>query len=397
MQNPIVALLAVALPAVAMLAVSCSEADGAAGRKAQTTPQPPAREGAKALKEEVLATGLVNPWSVAFLPDGAILVTERDGRLRVIRNGVLEETPIAGAPTPFVRSQAGFFDVLLHPDFSENQTIFLSYAAGTAESNATRVVAATFDGRTLSNVRTIFESRDKKSTAAHYGARMALLPDRTLLITIGDGFDHREKAQDLKSGFGKTVRVRLDGTVPTNNPFAGRQGALPEIYTFGHRNAQGLAVDTETGVVFETEHGPKGGDEINILRPGANYGWPIATYGIDYSGTVISPFTERPGTEQPIKYWIPSIAPSGLAVYRGALFPEWSGDLLVGGLSQAAPTLGGLFRIDLEDGAVVGEERYLTGRRVRDVRVGPDGAVYVTTEARKGTPVGEVIRLSPAD
>ena len=386
----------VVLIAAIAAAASCGEAGGAAGRKAQTTAQPPAPEGALAIKEEVLATGLVNPWSLAFLPDGAILVSERDGRIRVIRNGALVAEPVAGTPEPYVRSQAGLFDLLLHPDFAQNRTIYLSYAAGTADSNATRVVAASFDGARLTDVRTIFETRDKKSTAAHYGARMALLPDRTLLVTVGDGFDHREKAQDLSSGFGKIVRINLDGTIPKDNPFAGRQGALPETYSYGHRNQQGLAIDPETGVIYETEHGPKGGDEINILTAGANYGWPIATYGIDYSGAVISPYTERPGTEQPIKYWVPSIAPSGLAVYRGSLFADWNGDLLVGALSRGSPVLGGLHRIDIENGVIVGEERYLPDSRVRDVRVGPDGAIYVTTEDRKGAPVGEVIRLTPA-
>jgi glucose/arabinose dehydrogenase len=384
------------LIAALVTAASCGVADGAAGRKAQTTAQAPAPKGAMALKEEVLATGLVNPWSLAFLPDGAILVSERAGRIRVIRDGMLVTEPVSGTPTPFVKSQAGMFDILPHPDFAQNRTLFLSFAAGDASGNATRVVSAKFDGSALTEVTTIFETRDKKSTAAHYGARMALLPDRTLLIAVGDGFDHREKAQDLSSGFGKMVRINLDGTVPRDNPFAGRN-ALPETFSYGHRNQQGLAVDPQTGVIYETEHGPKGGDEINVLKAGANYGWPIATYGVDYSGAVISPFTDRPGTEQPIKYWVPSIAPSGLAVYRGSLFPEWSGDLLVGALSMASPALGGLHRIDMENGAIAGEERYLAGRRVREVRVGPDGAIYATTEDRKGAPVGEVIRLTPAN
>lgn len=376
--------------------VACDVADGAVGRKMQTTPQPPAPAGTKALKEEVLASGLANPWSLAFLPDGSILVTERPGRLRVIRDGKLASEPIAGVPEPYVKSQAGFFDILLHPDFAENRTIFLSYAAGTADSNATRVVSAIYDGASLSGIKTIFETKNKKSTAAHYGARMALLPDRTMLVTVGDGFDYREKAQDLGAGFGKIVRINLDGTTPADNPFVGKTGALEEIYTYGHRNEQGLAVDPATGVVYETEHGPRGGDEINIIKAGANYGWPLATYGIDYSGAQISPYTERQGTEQPIKYWVPSIAPSGLAVYRGAMFPDWSGDLLLGGMSEAQPTLPGLHRINMEEGHVIGEERYLAGKRVRDVRVGPDGAIYVTTEDHNGAPVGEVIRLTPA-
>jgi glucose/arabinose dehydrogenase len=369
---------------------ACSGPDGQA-KKAQTAVQPPARLGATKLNVETLADGLVNPWSLAFLPDGSILVTERDGRLRVIRDSALAAEPVSGVPAPYVKSQAGLFDVLLHPDFASNRVIFLSYASGAPGSNATRVISAVFDGASLSNVETVFETRTKKATAAHFGGRLALLPDRTLLVTVGDGFDYREQAQHLDSGLGKIVRINLDGTIPADNPFVSKDGALPEIYSYGHRNEQGLAVDRATGTVWETEHGPMGGDEINIIKPGVNYGWPIATYGLDYSGAQITPFTEYEGTRQPVKYWVPSIAPSGLAVYQGDLFPAWRGDLLVGALAKKA-----LHRVDIENGVVIGEERYLDGERIRDVREGPDGAIYVTTEDHDDAPVGKVLRLTPA-
>lgn len=384
-------LLAVSTAAIATALSACGAA-GNDARSIQTRQAAPAPQGVTALRIETLAEGLVNPWSLAFLPDGSILVTERDGKLRVIRDDRLVAAPVAGVPVPYVKSQAGFFDVLAHPDFETNRTIFLSYAAGDGGSNATRVISATFDGAALSDIKTVFETKTKKDTPAHYGARLALLPDRTLLVTVGDGFNYREKAQDLSNGLGKIVRVNLDGSIPADNPFASTEGALPELWSYGHRNQQGLAVDAETGTVYETEHGAKGGDEINIIRAGVNYGWPLATYGIDYSGAQVSPFTDYEGTEQPIKYWTPSIAPSGLAVYRGAMFPGWNGDLLVGALAEKS-----LHRVDMDGTAVMGEERYLDGERVRDVRVGPEGAIYVTTEDHDGAPTGKVLRLSPAN
>ncbi|NWG93589.1 MAG: PQQ-dependent sugar dehydrogenase [Parvularculaceae bacterium] len=380
----------VSLAALAAALAACGGPAGEA-RKTQTTLAAAAPEGDAAFKVETLAEGLVNPWSLAFLPDGSILVTERDGKLRVIRDGALVETPVAGVPAPYVKSQGGLFDVMLHPDFATNRTIFLSYAAGAPDANATRVISATFDGAALTDIKTIFETATKKDTPVHYGGRLALLPDRTLLITVGDGFNYREKAQDLSNGLGKIARVNLDGSIPADNPFAGREGALPEIFSYGHRNQQGLAVDPATGTIFATEHGPMGGDELNIIEAGANYGWPIATYGLDYSGAQISPFTEYEGTKQPEKYWVPSIGPSGLAIYQGDLFAGWKGDLLVGALAKTA-----LHRLDVENGKIVGEERYLEGERIRDVREGPDGAIYVTTEDHDGAPIGRVLRLTPA-
>lgn len=375
--------------AVIIFIAACSSPAGEA-RRAQTSASEPAPVGPVEINVETLADGLVNPWSIAFLPDGSMLVTERDGKLRVIRDGKLVAAPVAGVPETYVRSQGGLFDLLVHPDFETNRTIFLSYAAGEPGSNATRVVSATFDGASLADIKTIFEASPRKDTPVHYGARMALMPDRTMLITIGDGFNYREKAQDLSSGLGKIVRINLDGTVPADNPFVGRDGVLPEIYSYGHRNQQGLAVDQESGMIWETEHGPMGGDELNIIAPGANYGWPLATYGLDYSGAQISPFTEYEGTKQPEKYWVPSIAPSGLVIYKGDLFFEWKGDLLLGALAKTA-----LHRLDIEDGKVVGEERYLEGERIRDVREGPDGAIFVTTEDHDGAAVGKVLRLTP--
>lgn len=364
----------------------------------QTRQQPPAPEGKTRLKVETLAEGLVNPWSLAFLPDGSILVTERSGALRAIRDGKLVAEPVAGLPAPYVANQAGTFDVVPHPDFANNRTLFISYAHGVKAANGTRVIAATYDGSTLSNIRTVFDARPLKNTPVHYGGRIAFLPDGTMLITLGDGFEFRERAQKLDNDFGKIVRVNTDGSVPRDNPFVGREGALPEIWSYGHRNVQGLAVDPVGGAVYEHEHGPRGGDEINLIRKGRNYGWPIACYCVDYSGARVTPFTTAKDTEQPLKYWNPSIGPSGLAVYRGGLFPEWQGDLLVGGMaanaSQGVSTQG-LHRIVMKGGKPVGEERYLTGVRVRTVGVGPDGAVYVTTEDRSGKPVGKVLRLTP--
>lgn len=339
---------------------------------------------------ETVAGGLNHPWSLAFLPDGSMLVTEREGRLRVIRNGALDPEPVAGTPDAYVRSQAGYFDIVLHPEFAENHVVFLSYAHGTARANATRVARAVFDGKAFQNFKVIFEVRPLKNTAAHYGGRMAFTPDGKLLITTGEGFDFRERAQKLDTTMGKIVRINEDGSAPADNPFVGEKGALPEIWTYGHRNPQGLAVDPETDIIYMHEHGPRGGDEINIVERGANYGWPIATYGIDYSGAIISPYTEYEGTVQPIKYWVPSIAPSGLAVYRGPLFPDWDGDLLVGALAGKA-----LHRVDMENGAVAGEEILLKdlNTRIRDVRAGPDGAIYVTTDKDDG----EVLRLTPRE
>lgn len=335
-----------------------------------------------------VAEGLSTPWSVAFVPDGSLLVTERAGRLRVIRDGHLEPDPVAGVPPVYAEGQGGLFDVALHPGFETNRLVYLAYASGTSEENATRVARARFDGKKLEDLEVIFEASPKKATTAHFGGRLLFLPDATLLVTLGDGFVHREKAQSLEADFGKIVRIRDDGSIPDDNPFVGTDTARPEIYSFGHRNVQGIVRDPRSGRIYAHEHGPKGGDELNLLEPGKNYGWPVITYGRDYSGAIISPYTEKPGMEQPLVYWVPSIAPSGMTLYDGERFPEWRGDLLVSALAGTH-----VRRIDLEEGAVVGQQELFRdlGARIRDVRTAPDGSLYLLTDGEGG----RVIRVDP--
>lgn len=349
---------------------------------------PVVKTGYKAVE---IASGLDHPWSLAFLPDGAILVTERKGALRIIRDGKLVAQPVAGVPAVHTGSQAGLFDVVLHPKFNENRVIYLTYASGTREANATRVARARFDGNSLGELKVIFEAKPLKDTNNHYGARMAFLRDGTFVLTIGDGFEYRERAQDLSSHLGKTVRLNDDGSVPADNPYLDKPGAARGLYTIGHRNQQGLAHDPVTDVLYETEHGAQGGDELNVIEPGRNYGWPLVTYGRDYSGAQISPFTSRRGLEEPVVQWTPSIAPSGTTVYRGDKFPAWNGDVFVGALAKKH-----VRRVDLDaNGRVVGESQLLTelGARIRDVRTGPDGYLYVTTDDDNG----KVFRIEPAN
>lgn len=364
---------------------------GGGDAKLQTTLAEPAPEGTLALRIETLAEGLVNPWSIAFLPDGAILVTERDGRLRVIRDDRLVPEPVAGVPEVLAWNQGGLFDVLPHPDFANNGLLYLSYAHGTKAANATRIARAKFDGAALTDLTVLYDAVPAKDTGHHYGARMAWGGDGKLYVTIGEGSKYKERAQDMTSSFGSVIRLNEDGSIPADNAVFGG-GERKELWTKGHRNGQGLAFDGARGVLWEHEHGPRGGDEINVIEKGANYGWPLASYGVDYSGARITPYTEYSGTKQPFKHWTPSIGPSGLAVYRGSVFPaDWDGDLLVGAMATEA-----LHRVDLDGMKAVGEERYLIGERVRDVRVGPEGAIYVTTEDRGGAPTGKVLRLIPA-
>ncbi len=323
-----------------------------------------------------MARGLDHPWSLAFLPDGRVLVTERAGRLRVIgRDGRLGT--IRGVPPVFNKSQGGLFDVILHPRFADNQTLYLSFAAGPAGANATSIARARLVGDRLSDVRIIFRNTPAKATPVHYGGRMAWLADTTLVMTTGDGFDYREQAQVLMSGLGKIIRLHADGSVPADNPFPGSP-----VWSLGHRNPQGLAIDPATGRLWEHEHGPQGGDEINLIEKGGNYGWPVATHGMDYSGATISPFKTYPGMLDPRVIWVPSIAPSGLAVYRGAMFPEWDGSLIVGALAASE-----VRRVVLDGGGrLVRQERLLPrlSERIRDVRVAPDGALWLTTDEDQG-------------
>ncbi len=349
---------------------------------------------------ETVTQGLAYPWSLAFLPDGGMLVTERDeGRLRYIRDGQLDPTPISGVPPVYTRGQSGLFDVALHPEFEENGLVYLALAHGGARANATRVVRGKLVGHVLEDVETIFTVEPMKATPAHYGGRLLFLPDGSLLLTTGDGFDYREQVQHLDNHLGKVLRLNDDGSAPDDNPFVGQPNALPEILTYGHRSPQGLALDSETGDVYSHEHGPRGGDELNLITAGTNYGWPIATFGLDYNGSKVSPYTEYEGTEQPLVYWTPSIAPSGLTIYRGDAFPEWNGDAFVGALKRGKANgvnIGKhIVRVDLEDGKVIGQERLLdeVGVRIRDIRTGPDGFIYVLTDEAQG----KLLRLVPKE
>ncbi len=344
---------------------------------------------ANGYRVETVASGLEHPWSVAFLPDQRILVTEHPGRLRIIQDGRLLEEPVAGVPEVFHSGQAGLFEVLPSRDFANNGVLFLSFAHGDKDANHTRVVRAVLDGHQLRDVQPIFTTAPAKSGDAHGGGRMLKLPDGTLLLTLGDGFFFREESQKLDSHMGTIVRINTDGSVPQDNPFVGRADALPEIYSYGHRHVQGLAYDAASGRLYAHEHGPRGGDEINLVRPGLNYGWPVITYGRDYSRALISPFTEREGMEQPLLQWTPSIAPGGLALYQADLFPQWRDSLFVAALAEES-----VRRVAMADGVPSGEQEVLLkelGDRMRDVRVGPDGALYVVTDE----PEGRLLRVVP--
>lgn len=343
---------------------------------------------AQAEQVQVMASGLDHPWSLAFLPSGDVLVTERAGRLwRLGANR--QKRAIAGVPAVRLASQGGLFDVVLHPRFADNGLIYLSYAAGEKGANFTRVGRARLDGDRLVDARVIFQVSPAKDTPVHFGGRMAFLPDGSLVLTTGDGFDYREQAQRLGSGLGKIMRMADDGRPLAGNPFVGKPGAQPHIWSFGHRNPQGLAVDPVTGWLWAHEHGPRGGDELNLIQRGGNYGWPVATRGLDYSGATISPYQTYKGMIDGRAVWVPSIAPSGLAVYRGALWPKWQGSLILGALVNKE-----VRRLDVDAaGQVIGQQRVFpkVNARIRDVRVAPDGAVWLTTDAA----AGKVLRVTP--
>ena len=345
-----------------------------------------------------VADGLVVPWAIAFLPDGDILVTEREGRLRIVRDGTLLPDPVPGTPAVLARGQGGLMDVVPHPDFAENRMIYLSYSKplGDGSRATTAVVRGTFENDRFNPVDEVFEAVSE-GRAGHYGCRLAFDADGYLYLSVGDrqiaprGDLAAHPAQDVSNHHGVIVRLHDDGSVPEDNPFVGQEGALPEIWSYGHRNPQGLAIEPGTGAVWLTEHGPQGGDEVNVSTPGTNYGWPVIGYGVNYgSGSAIHAATHAEGMEQPLHIWVPSIGVSGLAFYTGDKFPRWQGDLFAGGLSGRR-----IDRLTVEDGRVVASETILSGLgRVRDVRQGPDGFIYVALEARgdEGTPI---VRLEP--
>jgi len=362
-----------------------------------------------------VAEGLVQPWSIAFLPDGDILVTELPGRLRIIRDGQLLPDPVPGVPTvhegdpsavdPLLRlsyrGQGGLKEVLPHPDFASNRLLYISYSKVLGDGNATTtsVIRGTFENDRFVLGEEIFEAVSETSQrAGHYGGKLAFDADGYLWVTVGDrqvspsGNLAAHPAQDLRNHHGVVVRLHDDGRVPEDNPFVGRTDALPEIWSYGHRNAQGLAVDPENGNIWITEHGPRGGDELNLAEAGKNYGWPVIGYGVNYrGGTAIHASTHAEGMEQPARMWVPSIGTSGLAFYTGDKFPGWKGSLFAGGLVGQR-----LERFTLEGDGVVAMETLMTGvGRIRDVREGPDGYIYVAISNRRGgeTPL---VRLEPA-
>jgi len=337
---------------------------------------------------EVLAVGLEHPWTVAFLPDDLMLITERSGRLRVIGKTGLMAEPVEGLPAVFVSGQAGLFDVLPAHDFESSRLLYISFAHGDKDANHTRVIRARFEGHKLHDVTPIFTSQPAKSGDAHFGGRMAWKADGTLLMGLGDGFYFREDAQKLDTHLAKIVRIRADGSVPDDNPFVGHTGVLPEIYSYGHRHVQAIVPNAD-GVLYAHEHGPRGGDELNVIKPGANYGWPLATYGRDYSRAAISPFQEFTGTEQPLTYWVPSIAPGGMAFYDSALFPQWQGNLFIAAMKEKS-----VRRVVLDDNGRPASQEILfkdLDSRMRDVRVAPDGSLILVTDEAQG----QVLRVLP--
>ncbi len=343
---------------------------------------------------EPVVTGLEHPWGLAFLPDGDMLVTERPGRLRLVSDGSLVAEPVSGVPRVWARGQGGLLDVAVGPDFAENGEVFLSYSepgeggAGTAVARGRLVREG--DGGRLEDVEVIFRQQPKLGGGVHFGSRIVVGRDGTLFVTLGER-GQKPLAQDLSTHMGKVVRIDPDGSVPADNPFVGQPNARPEIWSYGHRNPQGATLHPDTGELWTVEHGARGGDEINIPKPGVNHGWPVITYGVDYSGATIGIGTEAPGMAQPHHHWDPSIAPSGLAFYTGDLVPAWQGDLFVGALRGQM-----LVRLDLDDERrIVGEERLFEGAlgRVRDVRQGPDGALWLLTDE----PDGSLVRVAPAE
>jgi glucose/arabinose dehydrogenase len=343
-----------------------------------------------------VATGLSHPWSLAFLPDGSMLVTERAGRLRLIRRGVLDPKPVGGVPAVYNGRLAGLLDIALHPKFHENQLLYLSYSKVRADGRSTTVLArARWTGSALADLKEIFVANTWSASETNFGGRIAFDRDGFLFLTVGER-QEQNRAQDPGDHSGKVIRLTDDGSVPADNPFVGRAEYRPEIYSLGHRSPQGLTVHPTTGAIWETEHGPLGGDEINIIRPGRNYGWPLVTFGRDYDGSAISDSTWRADLEPPFIYFVPSLGTSGITFYTGDRFPEWKGNAFIGALVEGRTSgTGHVRRITFNDkGQPIQREPILAElhQRIRDVREGPDGYLYVLTDEDPGA----VLRVEPA-
>lgn len=341
-----------------------------------------------------VAGGLENPWAVAFLPGGDILVTERPGRIRIIRNGVLLADSVPGVPTVHAQGHGGLLDLVPHPDFATNRLLYITYSKPTPAGPTTALARGRFENDALTGVEDIFVA--KSNGRGHYGSRIAFGQPGYVFVTVGDRQADPNKdqenhpAQQLTNHHGKVVRLFDDGRIPPDNPFLATAGALPEIWSYGHRNPQGLVYDQATGNLWTAEHGPQGGDELNLVRPGRNYGWPVIGYGVNYGGANLHSAREREGMEQPMHYWVPSIATSGLLLYTGDAFPDWKGNVFVGGLAGVQ-----LARVTLTGTSAVSEETLLKGiGRIRDVRQGPDGFIYLALDADGGPQ--SIVRLERA-
>jgi glucose/arabinose dehydrogenase len=375
-------------------------APAAAGRASRTSnplPALPATYQTERYRVTVslVAGGLVNPWGLAFLPNGDVLITERPGRLRIIRGGVLDPAPIDGVPRVTTTALGGLLEVALHPKFAENQQLYLTYVKGNDKKQSTTVLArGRFDGKALVDVKEIFTANNWSTSGTNYGGRIAFDPQGLLYLTVGER-QEQDRAQKPDDHGGKVLRLRDDGTVPPDNPFAGKPGYAPEIFSLGHRSPQGLAFHPETGALYENEHGPLGGDEVNLVLPGRNYGWPLVSFGTDYDGKKIVDAMSRADLEAPFMFWVPSIGISGLSFYTGDRFPDWKGNMFVGSMFEGRTRGTGHFqRITFNEGRPIQREPILTDlhQRIRDVRPGPDGLLYVLTDENPGA----LLRLEPA-
>ena len=362
-----------------IIAAACSTADGS-NREFRTSAGP--------VRAVTVASGLSHPWALAFLPDGRMLVTERGGAMRIVSADGTVGAPLTGLPRIHADGQGGLLDVVLDPDFATTRVIWFSYSEPGEGGSGTAVARARLGDAGLDSVRVVFQQLPKVGSGAHFGSRLAFSPDGHLFVTLGDR-RRGDPAQDLTGHIGKVVRLMRDGTVPADNPFAGRSDARPEIWSYGHRNVQGAAIHPVTGQLWTVEHGAMGGDEVNTPAAGRNYGWPVISYGRDYSGAKIGVGTSKEGMEQPVHYWDPSIAPSGMAFYTGDRYGDWKGSLFVGSLK-----FGMISRLELDGARVKREERILEGfnQRVRDIRQGPDGYLYFLTDEGNG----RLLRLEPA-
>ncbi len=337
---------------------------------------------------ETVADDLNYPWSIAFLPEGDYLVAMRSGEVRRISAQGVISPALEGLPDSYVLSQGGYFDITLDPNFANNQRIYLSFAYGTPEQNGTRIVSGRLNGDRVENVTPIFTVAPLKDTAVHYGGKMLFLLDGTLVMTTGDGFEYREAAQDTFNLMGKIIRINSDGSIPADNPYASNGLGNAAVWSYGHRNPQGLVLDKATGRLYSHEHGAKGGDELNLVKPDTNYGWPAVTKGVNYSGAYVSPLRSAPSIEEPLTYWDPSIGASGRAIYDGDAFPNWQGKLFIGALVDEEVRM-----LTLSEGKVTDEQAMFSeiGARIRDVRTGPDGMLYLLTDSEQG----KVIRVVP--